>query len=280
MGYYSADNKFVMEKDVRIRIWFFVVLAAVLPACVTPGQDGSSSSADATAPPSYLPQADLSNKERFREVLTLLEKGKPEQARMELVLYLENQPNSEIGSDLLQQIDLPPQQYFPEEYTQVMLDSGVSLSGLAKLYLGSVYKFHALAKYNGLLKPSDLTAGQAIKIPLTPEAVAVFAGGVPHMAPGEPVDAVEAPATVETEMEMPIEESALEAREPTVDPAAALAAEVETLHREALNAYRAQKLDAAIELWDQVLGLDPDYESARLYRSQAIELKKKLSNFN
>jgi tetratricopeptide (TPR) repeat protein len=55
---------------------------------------------------------------------------------------------------------------------------------------------------------------------------------------------------------------------------------VGVLHREALNAYRAQQLDKAIDLWDQALVLDPEFESARLYRSQAIELRQKLKTLN
>ena len=57
-------------------------------------------------------------------------------------------------------------------------------------------------------------------------------------------------------------------------------AQIESLHKEALNAYRRQNLDKAIGLWDEVLALDPEHENARLYRSQAISLKKKLSNLN
>ena len=52
----------------------------------------------------------------------------------------------------------------------------------------------------------------------------------------------------------------------------------EGLHREALNAYRAQDLDSAIALWDEALALDPEHPNAMLYRSQAIDLKRKLSD--
>ena len=54
--------------------------------------------------------------------------------------------------------------------------------------------------------------------------------------------------------------------------------DAERLHRDALNAYRAQDLEQAIALWNQVLAKDPDHESARLYRAQALELQKKLGS--
>lgn len=48
------------------------------------------------------------------------------------------------------------------------------------------------------------------------------------------------------------------------------------LHREASSAFRRQELDIAIEKWDKVLEINPDYTSAKLYRAQALELKARL----
>lgn len=58
------------------------------------------------------------------------------------------------------------------------------------------------------------------------------------------------------------------------------ALDVEATHRRAINAYRSQDLDTAIALWDEILAVDPDYESARLYRSQAQALKERLRRLN
>lgn len=84
----------------------------------------------------------------------------------------------------------------------------------------------------------------------------------------------------------PIIEAVQEQLEPVMqaaaqEPAAAPAPlDVDGLHRRAINAYRAQDLDTAIELWDQILDADPSYEGARLYRSQALALKKRLNSLN
>ena len=69
-----------------------------------------------------------------------------------------------------------------------------------------------------------------------------------------------------------------EARLEEVSAPAVAPQQLDAIHRQAINAYRAQDLDAAIELWDQILTLDPAYESARLYRSQAQALKKRLQS--
>ena len=270
----------------RIRIGIFALTALLLlQACASQG-DKSSAEAAEQAPAPYVAEAGLTDKERFRKVLYLLEQGEPESARVELLVYLQDQPNSQVGQDLLEQIDLPATTYFPEDYREIQLQSGVSLPSLSQHFLGSVYKFHALAKYNGIAEPGALTTGEVIRIPLTPEAREAFVAqerGV-SLEEQEIVD----DSTGETEAGYP--KAVLETEDvqedvaPVVETAAPVEAgsttDVEKLYREALNAYRAQDLDKAITLWDQVLAIDPDYETARLYRSQAIGLKEKLNSYN
>jgi len=275
-----------------------VLTALLLQACVAPGP--AEKPAAQTAAPSYVPLANATAKQRFSEALTLLARGEPNAARAELALYLDQQPGSRVARDLLRQIDTPASQYFPPEYEEVTLGSGDSLSSLSKQYLGSVYKFHALAKYNGITEPQRIRLGQRIRIPLTDSAKSAFASGdsTPAPAPAEEADMPEPemmPEPVEPMVAEELPEPEPEEPEPVIEEApepaavpepeaprfsAAELAEIESLHKEALNAYRRQNLDKAIGLWDEVLALDPEHENARLYRSQAISLKKKLSNLN
>lgn len=113
----------------------------------------------------------LTVQQRFRQALQLLEAGNPGQAQAELLAYVDERPRSKIARDLLAQIDKTAE-YFPAESFQVVLESGESLSTLSKKYLGSVYKFYALARYNNIEVPRNTRIGQAIQIPLTPEAIA------------------------------------------------------------------------------------------------------------
>jgi tetratricopeptide (TPR) repeat protein len=274
-------------------IGFFACLIFLLQGCAQPGAKPDAESAPVAAPeaPAYTPQQGLTSQERFREVLYLLEQGEPVPARAELMVYLQDQPGSDVGADLLRQIDLPAEEYFPQDYRAVRLASGQSLSNLSSEYLGSIYKFHALAKYNGIPRPRRLKAGQDIRIPLTPEAIAAFDAldsQPPEPGPGEsvsPAAAAEADSQptevsptaeplpdLEPELESELE-SELDSETGSSSPAVP---DVEAMHREALNAYRAQNLTRAIALWDEVLIIDPDHENARLYRAQAIELQKKL----
>ncbi|MCB1844869.1 MAG: LysM peptidoglycan-binding domain-containing protein [Halioglobus sp.] len=279
-----------------------ITLAALLQACAgqAPAPQPEASVAERAA---YTPAPGLSDKSRFRQVLVNLEAGEPAQARNELMLYLTSQPTSDVGLDLLQQIDLPANEYFPSDYRVIALEPGWSLSTVAQHYLGSVYQFHALAKYNDIPEPRKLRAGQQVRIPLTPHAAAVFneidagvaapsamdttpADSAPETGFAEPLP--ELPEALPADGEFPVKQDAAAGAGDADIGAAAADAEasavaadpevVEQLHRDALNAYRAQDLDSAIALWSEVLALDPGHQNASLYQAQAIELKRKLSS--
>jgi tetratricopeptide (TPR) repeat protein len=47
--------------------------------------------------------------------------------------------------------------------------------------------------------------------------------------------------------------------------------------REATQAYQRQNLDLAIKKWDQILELDPNNQKARLEKSRAMELQRKMA---
>ncbi len=55
---------------------------------------------------------------------------------------------------------------------------------------------------------------------------------------------------------------------------------IETRYKEAMQYYRKQELTSAIQAWDDVLKMDANHELAKLYRSRAVELKRKIEAFN
>ncbi|MFK7976049.1 MAG: hypothetical protein AB8C02_07920 [Halioglobus sp.] len=275
----------------RLNLWVFLSFALALSACTGSGDRPATPASQPVAVPAYTPEPSLSDKARFREALLLLERGEAANARAELQLYLVTQPNSKVALDIVRQIDLPPHEYFPSDYREVTLPSGVSLSSLSKRYLGSVFKFHALAKYNGILRPGDLTAGEDIKVPLTAAAIKSFAAddAIVEAVTKDGANASAAPAAQLQQEEQTASDIESAAVEEVKAAAAAPAkpaepdlseAQIDKLHRTALRAYRAQNLDKAIALWDRVLAADSTHESAMLYRSQAIELKQKLRRLN
>ncbi len=275
-------------------------LVSILATACAPGSVREAPPAEpevaAVEEPVYTAQPGLSAQERFRSALGLLETGEPGPARAELLAYLEEKPRSDVARDLLRQIESDALEYYPAEYRQITLTSGESLSTLAKRYLGDIYQFYALAKYNGISEPRRLRTGQSLRIPLTATAAAAFAidddpeamarevaaraeaAAVPgEIVTAEPVTASE--ATVDSpEAEMTVEVLPEPALQPMV--AEAPSGNPADLHREALNAFRAQNLEKAIGLWDQVLALDPEHENAGLYRAQAVELQNRLQQLN
>ena len=51
---------------------------------------------------------------------------------------------------------------------------------------------------------------------------------------------------------------------------------IDRYHKMALIAFRRQDLDLALEIWDKVLAIDPDYQKARINRLLALDLKERL----
>ncbi|MFT6898549.1 MAG: tetratricopeptide (TPR) repeat protein [Paraglaciecola sp.] len=122
----------------------------------------------------YTAEKGLTSKQRFSKALKHLEYGNEGKALAELNAFLVSVPDSSSATNIVEQINTASAQYFPAENFLVVLESGESLSTLAKKYLGSALKFYALAKYNDIDNPSRVNIGQSIKIPLTPQAKKVL----------------------------------------------------------------------------------------------------------
>lgn len=148
------------------------------------------------AEPQYVAEPGLKPQQRIERAVKLLERGATGQARAELEAYLAAIPNSKVAQDLVRQIDVPSSEYYPAASQEVTLGAGDSFSVLAQKYLGSYYQFYALAKYNGIAVPRDISAGRKIRIPLTTRAKQVFEAppeAVPVAAAGAPTETETAP---------------------------------------------------------------------------------------
>lgn len=116
-------------------------------------------------------QQGLTPRERLQLVMRYLSNGEPDKARVELQEYINTNPKSPRANMLMKQIDQPASSYFPASNFAVTMKKGETISTLARDYLGDVFSFYALAKYNGIEKPAWIDEGQVIKIPGTPEAL-------------------------------------------------------------------------------------------------------------
>ncbi|MGE0665651.1 MAG: LysM peptidoglycan-binding domain-containing protein [Sphingomonadales bacterium] len=123
--------------------------------------------------PVYTATPDLAPKERFRKAVKDLETGEAGQAKAELLQYLVDVPeNNRRAQALLSQIESPIEEYFPPENFTVVVGPGESISTLSQTFLGDALKFYALSRYNGIGNPSQVSVGQTIKIPRTPQTLA------------------------------------------------------------------------------------------------------------
>ncbi|MBV1931959.1 MAG: hypothetical protein KUG71_09610, partial [Porticoccaceae bacterium] len=125
--------------------------------------------------PLFVAETGLSSGERLRKAIDLLALGDAGQAQVELQAYLAEIGDSKIANNLLRQVEAPVSDLYPEEFVEVPLEAGVSLSTLAKQYLGDALQFYGLARYNGITEPGKTVAGQVIKVPLTNEAKSFLA---------------------------------------------------------------------------------------------------------
>jgi Tfp pilus assembly protein PilF len=112
--------------------------------------------------------AGLSPRDRVRLAVEMLDRGDEAHAEVELRAALEEQPNNSAARRLLQQVTDDPHTLLtgtPRAYT---VRQGDSMSALAERYLGDALMFYALARYNDLDAPNQLSAGQRLMIPMRP----------------------------------------------------------------------------------------------------------------
>lgn len=106
-------------------------------------------------------------RQRLREIIKLLETGQEADAHNKLKGVLADYPNNKRANYLLEQINTDPEELLGKEYFSYKLESGDSLSVIAKRFLGDPLRFYALAKYNDIDNPKAVTTGQTIKVPGT-----------------------------------------------------------------------------------------------------------------
>ena len=243
------------------------------------------------------------------QVVELLEAGTQEQARIELQRALELDPNNKLALNLMRQISADPQEALGRESFAYTVRPGDTLSRIAGHYLGDIYSFYILARYNEIEVPKKVASGQVIRIPgkarppdseasrptpqpPAPPAPAPVAAPAPAPAPAAPPSPSPPPPSV-GELAFKRGEAAekagrLDAAYEEFQAAAALdhpgataransvrSTLVASRLRQARQEMANQKPKAAIPLYDGVLALDPANDTAKLERQRAIELVKK-----
>jgi tetratricopeptide (TPR) repeat protein len=117
------------------------------------------------AVPSKKPDPWISPRERFLESVSLLNLGEEARAKKILETNLRQDPNHQNSALLLKQINKDPIKFFGKKYFQYKLKPNETLSKVAQRFLGTKYKFYALARYNDIAIPNRVRAGTIIKVP-------------------------------------------------------------------------------------------------------------------
>jgi Tfp pilus assembly protein PilF len=195
-----------------------VGLALVLSACAATAPRPVA--APAVAP--GLPPA-----ERLSRAIELLDQGQAAAARAELQAILAARPDDARAGRLMREIDQDPRVLLGQRSYPYTVRSGESMSALAERFLGDSLMFYALARYNGIAAPADLTAGRVLMIP-----------GVPRRAP-----VAAPPATQPQPVKPPLVHDRAQARQ---------------LRASALESMNRGQINRAVGLLQRAVAVDPD----------------------
>ncbi|MEO8152567.1 MAG: LysM peptidoglycan-binding domain-containing protein [Rhizobacter sp.] len=249
--------------------------------------------AQPTAPPT--PAQQQQAQKTAQGAIELLEVGNEEQARNELQNALALDPGNKLAQNLMRQMNDDPMATLGKESFPYVVRGGDTLSRIAGRFLGDIYAFHILARYNGIKVPRQVGEGQTLRIPGKAPPPAATAS-----ARTEPRPATTAPAPA-AETSVPAAEAAYRSGDAAAKagmlekalgdfkksaalghPNGAAQADaiskrlIDTHSRNAHAAMARQDLDGAIRSWDSVLELDPANETARLEKQKALRLKDKI----
>ena len=108
----------------------------------------------------------LSAREHTINAVTALQYGQEANAKADVEAALRQDPENKTAKSLMAQIQADPAEYFSgQDSFNYTVQSGDSLSSIARRFLDDPLKFHILAKFGGITDPSHLQPGQIIKVP-------------------------------------------------------------------------------------------------------------------
>lgn len=253
-------------------------------------------------------------------VADLLEAGNEDEARTEIDRALVLDPNNKLAQNFLRQLTVDPLAALGADSFAYTVRPGETLSKIAGRFMGDIYAFYLLARYNDVKVPRLVSSGQTIRVPgRTPPPEAIKSPrpiAEPRQKPPRPVVEREEPEPAPPpappvqpppqEVVTPAEKAYREGiaaqrsgnkerayqqfrQAAQLDPAHPDArAKADQLRRElavqhernARGAFARQDLDGAIRSWERVLDLDPGNDTARLEKQKAQSLKQKIERLN
>lgn len=295
------------------RLLLLCSTAALLTACAAPTAKAPTSTpavaepapVEATpAPPALPPLTPPQAQKMAIGAADLLEAGNEEQAKADLQRVLASEPGNKLAQNLLRQITADPVAVLGRESFPYTVRSSDTLSRIAGRFLGDIYSFYILARYNDIKIPRQVAGGQVIRIPgkAPPPGVlenearkdkAATAAPPAPVAPTAPV-VIEPSASEKSLLSADAAERRGDLERAYTDYRTATGGELsgdalaraEQLRRRlvtrytlaARGAFAKQDLDGSIRQWDRVLQLEPNNDTARLEQQKARSLKEKVKS--
>jgi LysM domain len=245
--------------------------APATPAASTPAP---ATAVAPSAPPLDVPRA-------LAAVRNMLDLGEAADAERELLAILQAEPQNNQAQSLLKQIREDPQVMLGRESYPYRVAAGETLSTIAGRLLRDPLLFYALARYNSIKVPRQLTVGQTIRVPGRASAQGAGPG---RAAAGGPAASKPADGPAATK---PGDATATgtTASPPTPAEAASAAAPVRTrshaeliaeFTRTARSCGQRQDPCCAVTNWDKVLELNPAHGTAKLEKQKEQERIERL----
>lgn len=201
---------------------------------------------------------DLAPRERVRVAIELLGEGDARRAEAELEAALEEQPSLRSAARLLEQINGDPAQLLgggtARAYT---VRPGETMSEIAQRFLGDSLLFYALARYNDLDAPNQLSAGQTLMIPRRQGVSVASAPSAGAQSPATPRPA-----------------------QPLASAPSANASRANELRLQGLQHLNGGNVDRAVTLLRQARALDAGNAAIQRDLDRAVRLQASLGGAN
>ena len=303
-----------------------LMLLAMLAACAADGGKPASPSAMPAVPPTAAPSqpapppeppapagpvAQAQAQKIAQAAVDLLEAGREDDARADLQKALTLDVANKLANNLMRQITADPVATLGRESWIYTVRPNDSLSRIAGRFMGDIYAFYILARYNDIRVPKQVTGGQQIRVPgkapppgslvepreparntpatkgseaskpATPDAPPPVTAPAPppEPTPGERAlrngEAAERAGKLEQALDEYRRAASLDQPSATAKAEAVRKRLVDKNTQAARTAFAKQDLTGAIRGWDNVLALDPNNELAKLERQKALQLKQK-----
>lgn len=117
----------------------------------------------ASAPPT--PVAMQQAQKEAQAAVDELEDGHEDEARAALRRAVALDPNNKLALSLMRQLSIDPVMLLGKESFSYTVKPGESLSRIAGHFLGDIYLFYGLARYNDIKVPKQVAGGQVIRVP-------------------------------------------------------------------------------------------------------------------